>query len=276
MSQLGASSWPAEWSDPSRERAEKPRQQGLTMVIDKGLGLHAFEDVLNVSAAYMDVYKLAFGTSVLYPNSLLQRKIALARMHRVQIMPGGTFFEVAYMSDSVESYIATIKSLGFTAIEISDGSLPVNKQRRWQAIGLAKAAGLVVYTEFGKKTAGFTADLSSLLQTLEEDLAAGADYVIVEARESGNVGIFQANGEPDRAFLRDAHIAAGANGSRLIWEAPRKEQQVALLETLGLHVNLGNIATGDVLSVETLRRGLRGDTAPWMFEERGKATCESR
>jgi len=93
------------------------------MVIDKGLGLHAFEDVLNVSAAYMDVYKLAFGTSVLYPTSLLQRKIALARMHRVQIMPGGTFFEVAYMSDAVESYIATIKSLGFTAIEISDGSL---------------------------------------------------------------------------------------------------------------------------------------------------------
>ncbi|UFJ42926.1 phosphosulfolactate synthase [Brevibacillus humidisoli] len=274
MSGHGASFWPPVWHDPSAERTSKPRQQGLTMVIDKGLGLHSFEDVMNVSADYIDVYKLGFGTSVLYPTSLLQSKIALARMHHVQIMPGGTFFEVACTTESVEHYISIIKSLGFTAIEVSDGSLPISKERRWQAIGLAKEAGLVVYTEFGKKAASFTADLDPLLQTLDEDLRAGADYVIVEARESGNVGVFNCNGETDRSFVRDVQISAGSQASRLIWEAPRKEQQVALLETLGLATNLGNIATNDVLSVETLRRGLRGDTAHRILDERSKATCE--
>lgn len=274
MSETGALTWPTEWSDPSRKREGKPRQQGLTMVIDKGLGFHAFEDVMNVSAPYIDVYKLGFGTSALYPPDLLQRKIALARMHHIQIMPGGTFFEVAYMSDAVDTYIATVKSFGFNAIEISDGSLPIDKEQRRQAIRLAKQAGLAVFSEYGKKTAGFTANLDSLLQTLEEDLAAGADYVIVEARESGSVGVFQANGEVNRLFLQEVQIAAGENRSRLIWEAPHKEQQVALLEILGQHVNLGNIATGDVLSVETLRRGLRGDTAPLIFAERRKARCE--
>lgn len=275
MSETGAMTWPAEWSDPSQKRTGKPRQQGLTMVIDKGLGFHAFEDVMNVSAPYIDVYKLGFGTSALYPPDLLKRKIALARLHHIHIMPGGTFFEVAYMNDAVERYIATVQSFGFNAIEISDGSFPIDKERRWQAIRRAKQAGLVVFSEFGKKTAGFTATLDALLQTLEEDVAAGADYVIVEARESGNVGVFQANGEVvNQSFLQEVQIAAGENASRLIWEAPRKEQQVALLNILGPHVNLGNVATGEVLSVETLRRGLRGDTAPLIFAERRKARCE--
>ncbi|MBO8163150.1 MAG: phosphosulfolactate synthase [Brevibacillus sp.] len=276
MSGHDPSFWPQTWSDPSFERARKPRQQGLTMVIDKGLGLHSFEDVLNVSASYIDVYKLGFGTSVLYPTSLLESKIALARMHQVLIMPGGTFFEVACMHDEVERYINAVRTIGFTAIEISDGSLPITSDLRRQAIQLAKQAGLTVYTEFGKKTANYTIDLDKFIRTLETDLLSGADYVIVEARESGNVGVFNGKGEVDRSFLRDVHMLAGSYASRLIWEAPRKEQQVAFLETLGIHTNLGNIAPTDVLSLESLRRGLRGDTSRWIIQEGRKATCEQK
>ncbi|MFM1653060.1 phosphosulfolactate synthase [Brevibacillus sp. B_LB10_24] len=266
--------WPQSWLDPSSTRLEKPRSSGLTMVIDKGLGLHATEDLVNVAAPYIDVYKLGFGTSALYPTALLKRKIALARMHHIAIMPGGTFFEIAAVQDSEKAYIERVTELGFTAVEISDGSLPISLDQRYRAIQLAKEAGLTVFTEFGKKSSTFVVCQEQLFQTLEGDLRAGADYVIIEARESGNVGVFNRSGEVDTAFLRDISLLAGERANRLIWEAPRKDQQVALLLTLGLNANLGNIAPSDVLSIETLRRGLRGDTADWVLHERRIATCE--
>jgi phosphosulfolactate synthase len=266
--------WPESWIDPSRERPEKPRSHGLTMVIDKGLGLKQFDDLLSVASPYIDVYKLGFGTSVLYPFPLLQQKIELAVAHQLWIMPGGTFYELAQSQAPIESYLARIRALGFNAVEISDGTLPISKEQRYRAISMAKEANLKVFTEFGKKASSFVVDKDSLLETLEADLRAGADYVIVEARESGNVGVFNHSGKVDTCFLRDIVEIAGDRANKLIWEAPKKEQQVVLLETLGLQVNLGNIAPPDVLSVETLRRGLRGDTLSHILAERRKITCE--
>lgn len=266
--------WPASWKDPSLQRMEKPRSRGLTMIIDKGLGLHAFHDLLQISSPYIDIYKLGFGTSALYPLDLLEAKISMAREHHIDIMPGGTFCELVVAQAPFKSYLARVKTLGFNAIEISDGTFPLSREQRDMMIARAAEAGLVVYAEFGKKAEGFTAELEELVRTLEADMLAGAAYTIVEARESGNVGIFNRQGQVDGAFLRDVVQACGALAGKLIWEAPHKNQQVALLRTLGLDVNLGNIAPTDILSVETLRRGLRADTAFEVLSGRRIMACD--
>jgi phosphosulfolactate synthase len=266
--------WPKQYEDPSRQRTEKPRSQGLTMVLDKGLGLSAVQDLFELASEFIDIYKLGFGTSVLYPLHILQKKLALARIHNIKVMPGGTFFELALAQSPLEEYVTLIKRIGFNAVEISDGIFPLSREERQQAISLAADAGLTVYTEFGKKTAGFRAEIDSLLQTLDDDLTAGAAYVIVEARESGTVGVFNGQGQLDTSFLRQVAELAGDKAKRLIWEAPQKDQQVALISALGLDVNLGNIAPADVLSVETLRRGLRGDTAYSVLRERSTPVCD--
>ena len=243
------------------------------MVIDKGTGFGAFCDILEMAAPYIDICKLGFGTSALYPPHLLQRKLEVAREYGLTIMPGGTFFEIARRRSSVAEYMEVLVSLGFNAVEISDGTFPLTHTERQEAIACAAEAGLAPFTEFGKKAAHFRAERDALLKTLEEDVRAGAHYVIVEARESGTVGVFDENGTIDIRFVRELTEAAGEASRRLIWEAPRKEQQVSLLKELGNHVNLGNIAVSDVLSLETLRRGLRGDTAA-IFDRGRNAACE--
>lgn len=267
------SMFPPSWSDPSRNRSAKPRTEGLTMVIDKGTGISAFRDLLDLASPYMDICKLGFGTAALYPTSQLRQKLELAREYGLQIMPGGTFFEIALRSTPASQYMETISQLGFTAVEISDGTFPLSQRERREAIVSGLACGLTVYTEFGKKDAHYRAEKEELLQTLAADLDAGASHVIVEARESGTVGVFDRNGNIDQQFVLDVTEAAQEMGSKLIWEAPKKEQQVHLIQALGSNVHLGNIAYSDVLSVETLRRGLRGDTAA-RFAPRSAAPCE--
>ncbi len=260
--------WPNDWLDPSKQRNEKPRTKGLTMVIDKGLGPKSFCDLVDTAAPYIDICKLGFGTSALYPASLLQEKIKKALEQQILIMPGGTFFEVVCQHQTIDEYLAFVKKIGFTAVELSDGTFDLSKTQRELAIHKASKSGLVVCTEYGKKAACFTAELEGLVSTVERDLKAGADYVIIEARESGNVGVFNRNGELDVAFIHEVIKTIGPSSNRLIWEAPRKEQQVALLHSLGLQANLGNIAPDDVLSVEALRRGLRADTSASVMKGR--------
>ncbi|GAA4709922.1 phosphosulfolactate synthase [Brevibacillus fulvus] len=266
--------WPHNWSDPSARREGKPRNRGVSMVIDKGLGLMQMHDLLNVAADHIDCYKLGFGTSVLYPLKILQQKVEMAVESRIDIMPGGTFFELASLQSPFAQYLQMIRQLGFNAIEISDGTFPLGREERTKAISLAAEAGLTVYAEFGKKAADFRAELALLVETVEQDLQAGAAYVIVEGRESGTVGIYNEKGETDARFLQQVVEAAGPLSERLIWEAPKKEQQVALIQTLGTDVNLGNIAPADILSVESLRRGLRSDTAPFVLQERKNGSCD--
>lgn len=259
---------PANWANPSGHDKKKPRTTGLTMVIDKGLGSTAFRDLLEMASPYMDIYKLGFGTTALYPLELLQQKLRLAKQHGLCIMPGGTFFEIAVRRSPVKEYMKQMHALGFNAVEISDGTFPLTAQERREAIGIGVETGLVVYTEFGKKTADYRAERAELMETLFADLEAGASHVIVEARESGTVGVFDPEGNVDDSFVRDIVNTAGQKAGQLIWEAPQKEQQVSLILALGSEVNLGNIAYTDVLALETLRRGLRGDTALIMEEGR--------
>ncbi|MGD8191557.1 phosphosulfolactate synthase [Brevibacillus ginsengisoli] len=266
MIETTASLWPKDWFDPSKIRQAKPRSTGITMVIDKGLGFHSFCDLMEVGAPYMDICKLGFGTSALYSEQSLKRKMRIAAECNQYLMPGGTFFEIALQHDSANSYISHIRGLGFTAVEISDGTFELPFKKREEAIRYGVQAGLLVCTEYGKKASNFVAELEELVETVSQDLEAGASFIIIEARESGNVGVFNKQGELDVQFIQEVIKGVGNKAHRLIWEAPRKEQQVALLQTLGLDVNLGNIAPSDVLSVEALRRGLRADTSAFVFE----------
>jgi phosphosulfolactate synthase len=263
----------ANWANPSGYKREKPRDKGLTMVIDKGVGLSAYRDLLEMAAPYIDIYKLGFGTSALYTPTLLKQKLSLAVQNGLHIMPGGTFFEIALRQSSVSTYMQQILHAGFNAVEISDGTFPLSPKQRREAIQAGVDAGLVVYTEFGKKASDYRAERDELLETLCADLEAGASHVIVEARESGTVGIFDKDGRSDDQFVLDIVKGAGHKAGKLIWEAPQKQQQVSLICALGNAVNLGNVGYQDVLSVETLRRGLRGDTAAIM-EAGGAAPCE--
>lgn len=253
--------WNESFIDPSTTRMMKPRREGITMIIDKGLGLSSFLDVLQTSAAHVDFIKLGFGTSVLYPQSILIDKIKLASEYKVDIYPGGTFFEVAYTQKKIKEYFQNLIEWGFGTVEISDGSISLSQQERSSAIRLAKELGLQVITECGKKVSGSSIDLLQVQETLEHDLLDGAKYMIIEGRESGeNVGIYDSEGKADDELIQAIKGTLGVLIDSLIWEAPQKSQQIALLELFGTNVNLGNIAAQEIYSLESLRRGLRSDT----------------
>lgn len=253
--------WGPTFIDPSTTRLNKPRQHGLTMIIDKGLGLANFKDILQTASTHIDFIKLGFGTSALYPQHILQKKIQWANEYEVSIYPGGTFFEVAYAQGRFKKYLQNALDWGFTTIEISDGSISLSFQERREAIHQAKEMNFSILTECGKKANGSMLELSEIEETLYSDLECGAEYMIVEGRESGkNVGIYDSKGEIDRSFIEDVQTKLGSTLERMIWEAPQKQQQVTLIQSFGANVNLGNIAVGEIYSLESLRRGLRSDT----------------
>ncbi len=252
--------WHPLLQDPTGGRLSKPRQAGRTMMMDKGLGLRAFEDLLETSGTYVDMIKLGFGTSPLYPPKLLSRKIELARQADVMIYPGGTFLEVAIAQQELTSFFETVLRMGFNGIEVSDGVIEMSRALRNTLIKRGRELGLQVVTEYGKKAYGSMIEVEELLDTIHQDIEHGAELVIVEARESGRgVGLFDERGD---CYL-DTLLTISSrlhNPHRLMWEAPLKDQQVQLIQAIGPEVNLGNIGSDEILSLECLRRGLRGDT----------------
>lgn len=254
------SRWPEGLSDPSGSRQTKPRAKGRTMIIDKGIGIHAFEDLLTTSGQYIDIVKFGFGTSPLYPPEVLRKKIEAASKYGIAVIPGGTLLEAAVRLDVVPGFFRQAIACGFTGIEVSDGTINMNRTLRNDLIRDAISLGLTVYTEYGKKLSGSRIDIRHFAETAEQDWACGAELVTVEARESGKgVGLFDEQGEYREGELA-AILEAIPNMDRVLWEAPLKEQQVYLIRELGPNVNLGNIPVTDVLTLETMRRGLRSDT----------------
>lgn len=259
MKRNKATAWDPHLMDPSLTRKAKPRSEGLTMVLDKGLGMSAYLDLLEMASDYIDWIKLGFGTAGLTPAPLLTRKIELARTFGVCLYPGGTFFEVAWIQNKWLDYLNTLRELGFEWVEISDGTISLTPAERSRIVRTAKAKGFQVITEVGKKKAGSAIPADLLVETYIRDREDGASYVIVEGRESGeNVGIYDSEGDVDEDFV--LRIRKRIDASRLIWEAPKKSQQTHLMRLLGPDVNLGNIPSQEVLAVESLRRGLRSDT----------------
>lgn len=244
---------------PIDGRIKKPRKTGLTMVIDKGLGINQFKDLLEVAAPYIDFIKLGFGTSVFYPQNILEEKIKLASTYNVHIFPGGTFFEVAVLQSRLDFYLQKSKDLGYTFIEISDGTIQLSRPLRLAALRQAKALGFGVITEVGKKNPKDELSEEHIISQIRSDQKAGADYVIIEGRESGKeVVIYDERGSIKKDSLDN--IIENIDLDNIIWEAPQKAQQQSLIMRFGPNVNLGNIQPNDILALEALRVGLRGDT----------------
>ena len=239
---------------------QKPRATGYTMVLDKGLGMHATADLMQMAAHVIDSLKLTFGTSAFYEESVLREKIALVQDAGVDIYPGGTFLEAAVAQGKTAEYISRARELGFNTIEVSDGTIEMDAATRSDIVKRAKDAGFKVLTEVGKKDPKDAIETTTMHEQIAADLAQGADKVIVEARESGHgVGIFDSSGDVQTDMVEE--ILGGINNVEdLIWEAPIKNQQQWLILEFGPNVNLGNIPPDDILALEALRCGMRGDT----------------
>lgn len=245
---------------PLKGRLNKPRNHGLTMVIDKGLGLGETRDLLSVAGDYIDFIKLGFGTSALYGQALLEEKINLARSYGIDIYPGGTFLEIAVLQEKLKEYLKLAKNLGYTVIEVSDGTISMSPEVREQAIKMAVELGFRVLTEVGKKDPAEGAPAGRYVEQILRDLDSGAFKVIIEGRESGkNTGVYDRDGGLLASEIREV-LSAVPDPRSLFWEAPLKEQQQDLILLFGPNVNLGNISPYEVLALEALRVGLRGDT----------------
>lgn len=236
------------------------KSTGKTMMLDKGLGLNAVDDLLATAGDSITFAKFGWGTAATMDQDLIKAKTAKYRAKDIIPYPGGTLLEVAVASGKYNEFLAEAKELGFTGIEVSDGSTQVGTTTRSEVIKQARAAGFYVISEVGKKNPDLDHELTTdeRLKLIKRDLADGAHYVILEAREAGkNIGIYDAAGNIIGDEL-DALASVGTD--KLIIEAPLKPQQVALILKFGPQINLGNIAYDEVTALETLRRGLRGDT----------------
>lgn len=253
---------------PIKGRSEKPRKSGLTMVIDKGIGLHHLEDLIQTAGEYIDIIKLTFGTSAFYDEALLKEKNEIITSSRIDVMPGGTFLEVAAWQDSLDGYIEKARALGFSALEISDGTIEMSLESRKRIIAKSRDKGFKVITEVGKKDPKEVLPISLVHRIISEDVANGAFKVIVEAREAGmGVGIFDQEGKIKDEEV-DNIVAGVEDVNILLWEAPLKNQQQALILRFGVNVNLGNIPPDEVLALEALREGVRGDTLKRAYLEK--------
>jgi 2-phosphosulfolactate phosphatase len=231
------------------------------MVIDTGMGLRATQDLVGTAAFYVDIIKSAWGTSRLLSESVVREKINLLRAADVDVSLGGTFLEIAFDQERVDEYLQHARTIGISTIEVSNGIHPtMQAQDKEWIIRRAADMGFRVLSEVGRKLASEDELLSvrDRIGEAERDLAAGADKVIFEAREAGTVGIFTPTGEVKKEMAYQ--LFQEIDTTRIIWEAPKKPQQVWLIRNLGPNANLGNIAPTDLLSVESLRLGLRADT----------------
>jgi phosphosulfolactate synthase len=253
--------WDIELQEPVQGRLAKPRDKGLNMVIDKGLGVNALQDLLQIAGDYIDYLKLGFGTSFVYPEEILKEKIRIACNFNIDVYPGGTLFEVAVNQNRLNEFLFRAKQLGFTAIEVSNGTIDLSDNMREKAIKKSMALGFKVLTEVGKKDRKNSLSLGEMIEQIEKDKLNGAYKIIIEGRESGKgVSIYDSTGDIDMEMLEELLMAVQEKENILIWEAPMKKQQSILINKLGPNVNLGNINTGEIIALEALRRGLRGDT----------------
>jgi phosphosulfolactate synthase len=232
---------------------ELGRDGGLTHVIDKGLGPRAWEDILETSGDYIDIVKLGWGTAYVTPN--LRRKLEVLAGKRVVL--GGTFFEVVFVRDKLDEYKTWLTDLGIDHVEISDGTVEVPRERKLELIA-DFARDFTVLSEVGSKDSEVVFAPYEWVQWIKEELAAGAWKVVTESREGGTAGIFRPSGEMRTGLVDE--IAHEIDFHDLVWEAPTKSSQAWFIKHFGPSVNLGNIPPDEVIPLETLRLGLRGDT----------------
>jgi phosphosulfolactate synthase len=232
-----------------------PAREGITHVLDKGLGLTATRELLDAAGDYVDIVKLGWGTSYVIQN--LEEKLALLRSYDKPVVCGGTFFEAVYVRGKLDEYRAWLQRHEFTHLEISDGTVDMPRERKLELIA-DFARDFVVLAEVGSKDSAVELELEEWTTWLREELDAGAWKVITEAREGASSGIFTSTGEMRTTIITE--VAAEIGTENVIFEAPNKAAQSWFIKQFGPTVNLGNIAPEDVIPLETLRLGLRSDT----------------
>jgi phosphosulfolactate synthase len=237
-------------------RTQKPRQEGITHVLDRGLSVADIDGLVEVAGDYLDLVKLGWGTALATSN--LQPKLDRYRHHGIPVMLGGTLTELAIAQDRLDRFVAWLHELGIDHIELSDGTIDIEHDRKLELISQL-ANEFTVLSEVGSKDDTRIMAPFRWVEQIQSELQAGAWKVIAEARESGTVGIFRHDGEVRMGLIDE--IVHAIEPSRILFEAPRKDQQVWFVRRLGPDVNLGNITPEDVLSLETIRVGLRSDTA---------------
>ena len=236
-------------------REPKPRQNGLTMVMDKGLSFREAEDFLSVAGNYTDLVKLGFGTAYVTPD--LYRKTSLYREKEMSLYFGGTLFEAFVIRNQFDDYRRMLDKFEVKIVEVSDGSINIDHRTKCKYIK-ELSEQFTVISEVGSKDIEKIIPPYKWIEQMQAELEAGSWKVIAEARESGNIGIFRGNGEVRSGLVEE--ILTKIPSDRIIWEAPQKEQQIWFVKLLGSNVNLGNIAPHDVIPLETVRLGLRGDS----------------
>jgi phosphosulfolactate synthase len=237
------------------ERSRKPRERGITHVLDRGLSLAEVEGLMETAGECVDIVKLGWGTALVSEN--LRAKLERYAAHGVPVVLGGTLTELAVRQGRVDGMTRWLRELGLRHVEVSDGTIEMEPSAKCELIGRL-AEEFTVLSEVGSKDASTIMAPYVWIERIQGELEAGAWKVIAEARESGTAGIYRADGEVRSGLIDE--IAHAVECERMIFEAPRKEQQVWLLDFFGSECNLGNIAPSDVLSLETLRLGLRSDT----------------
>ncbi len=236
-------------------RGEKPRQKGITSVMDKGLSLRQAEDMIAVAGHLIDVVKIGFGTSIV--SNQLQEKISFYKKNNLKVYFGGTLFEAFLIRDMMDDYKKYLHQFNVEMLEVSDGSMILDHHRKCELIQ-EFSKDFEVISEVGSKDPNKVLTNEVWISEIQNELAAGAWKVIAEARESGNVGIYDKDGKANKELIE--LISNSIDSNNIVWEAPLKGQQVWFINEFGCNVNLGNIAPAEVIPLETLRIGLRGDT----------------
>ena len=237
-------------------RFSKPREDGLTMVMDKGLSTQEAEMLIESSENFIDIIKFGFGTSIVSNN--IKKKIKIYHKHNIKVYLGGTLFEAFIIRDMFQEYCDFIDELGINTVEISDGSIKMDHNKKCEYINKLANKNMTVFSEVGYKSSNKIIPPSKWIQLMSREIEAGSWKVIAESRESGNVGLYRSSGEVRSDLIEE--ILTKIPKEKILWEAPKKQQQVFFIKLLGANVNLGNISTNDVIPLECLRRGLRSDT----------------
>ena len=237
------------------ERPAKPRESGLTMMMDKGLSVQEAANFIESSAQFTDLVKFGFGTGLL--TSQIGSKIRLFKEAGIRTYFGGTMFEAFIIRGLFDEYRKLIDKYGLDTAEVSDGSMVIPHDEKLNYIRLLSTQ-VTVLSEVGSKVAGVEIPHEKWIIMMKMELEAGSWKVIAEARESGNIGIYNKDGSANTGLIDD--ILGHVKVDNVMWEAPVKSQQAWFIKLLGANVNLGNIATHEVVALETLRLGLRGDT----------------
>ncbi|HEY9532974.1 MAG TPA: phosphosulfolactate synthase [Mucilaginibacter sp.] len=237
------------------ERTQKPRDKGITMIMDKGLSVRQVEDFLEVAGPYTDIVKLGWATSYVTPN--LDRKIKIYQEANIPVYFGGTLFEAMVIRGQFDDYRRVLDKYKLQHAEVSDGSITIDHAEKCEYIRKL-AEQVTVISEVGSKDVQKIFAPYKWIQLMKAEIEAGSWKVIAEARESGNVGIYRDSGEVRQGLVDE--ILTQIPEDHIIWEAPQKAQQVWFIELIGANVSLGNIAPVDTIPLETLRLGIRSDT----------------